>query len=87
MEKGAIDRIVHRNELRQEIADLLSMFQHKARPEGITDQVNDEPVVLKEPVEGEVPDELIEKEAESVDAIIGSEVPTSSELPLQTPNK
>ncbi|MCK5903596.1 MAG: acetyl-CoA carboxylase carboxyltransferase subunit beta [Cocleimonas sp.] len=35
LEKGAIDRIVSRNELRAEVADVLCILTHKPRPEGI----------------------------------------------------
>ena len=87
LEKGAIDRIIHRNELRGEIADLLSMFQHRARPEGINEEADDEPVILKKPEEGEVPEELIEKEASSLDVIIEGEIPAASDLPIQDTTK
>ncbi|PWQ96692.1 acetyl-CoA carboxylase carboxyl transferase subunit beta [Leucothrix arctica] len=87
LEKGAIDRIIHRNELRTEISDLLSMFQHRARPEGISQVTEAEPVVLKEPVAGEVPEELIEKEASSLDAIIEGEIPAANNLPIQNTTK
>ena len=32
LEKGAIDMIVHRNEMRETIADLLAILQHKPTP-------------------------------------------------------
>lgn len=37
LEKGAIDMIVSRNELRASIADLLAMMQHKSRPADLND--------------------------------------------------
>ncbi len=37
LEKGAIDMIVSRNELRASIADLLAMLQHKSRPAELND--------------------------------------------------
>lgn len=88
LEKGAIDRIVHRNELRREISDLLSMMQHRARPEGITDSADDEQIVLKELNANEVvPEELIEKEPSSLDAILEGEIPAASDLPIQSTDK
>ena len=41
LEKGAIDKIVHRNQLRKEIADLLCMLQHRPRPIEL-DQIEEE---------------------------------------------
>ncbi|HHC74263.1 MAG TPA: acetyl-CoA carboxylase carboxyltransferase subunit beta [Thiothrix sp.] len=35
LEKGAIDRIVDRNDLRAQIADLVCMMQHRPRPESL----------------------------------------------------
>lgn len=35
LEKGAIDRIIPRNEMRAEVADLLAMMMHKPRPSDI----------------------------------------------------
>lgn len=35
IEKGAIDRIIPRHKLRQDIADMLCMFMHKPRPENM----------------------------------------------------
>jgi len=88
LEKGAIDRIVHRNELRREISDLLSMMQHRARPEGITDSADDEQIILKELNANEVvPEELIEKEPSSLDAILEGEIPAASDLPIQNTDK
>jgi len=37
LEKGAIDMIVSRNDLRASVADLLAMLQHKPRPEALHD--------------------------------------------------
>ncbi len=39
LEKGAIDRIISRNELRAEISDMLAILKHRPRPESI-DQVD-----------------------------------------------
>ncbi|CAA6815315.1 MAG: Acetyl-coenzyme A carboxyl transferase beta chain (EC [uncultured Thiotrichaceae bacterium] len=50
LEKGAIDRIIPRNEMRAEIADLLAMMMHKPRPAGID-------------VEDEVEVEVVEESA------------------------
>ena len=87
LEKGAIDRIVHRNELRREIAALLTMLQHRARPEGIDEPDVVEPVILTEPLEGEVPEELIDKEPPSVDAIIQDATPAAAPSDAASPKK
>jgi acetyl-CoA carboxylase carboxyl transferase subunit beta len=87
LEKGAIDQIVHRNELRKEVSDLLSMLQHRARPAGINDTSEIEPVVLTEPEADGIPEELIEKEASSLDAIIEGEIPAASDVPIQSTPK
>ena len=74
LEKGAIDRIIHRNHLRREIADLLCILQHRARPTEIDQDTPEEPIPLKVPAEGEVLPEMIEKlPPESAD-ILESEI-------------
>ncbi|MEE9302954.1 MAG: hypothetical protein V3U84_04125, partial [Thiotrichaceae bacterium] len=35
LEKGAVDRIISRNDLRAEIADLLAILKHRPRPASI----------------------------------------------------
>ena len=42
LEKGAIDKIIRRNELRAEIADLLAILKHRPRPTYETDVVVEE---------------------------------------------
>ncbi|PID46423.1 MAG: acetyl-CoA carboxylase carboxyl transferase subunit beta [Proteobacteria bacterium] len=63
LQKGAIDRIVHRGQLRQEIASLLSMLQHRPRPEEL-DQLpeSEEPVVRTAPDEEDIPQDMIQTE-------------------------
>ncbi len=39
LEKGAIDKIINRNDMRAEIADLLAMLTHKPRPESIDEEM------------------------------------------------
>ena len=51
IEKGAIDRIISRHQLRSEIADMLCLFMHKPRPENMAEVdaiVQPEPVVASE---------------------------------------
>lgn len=45
LEKGAIDRIIPRNEMRAEVADLLAMLMHKPRPSDIDAQDEEETIV------------------------------------------
>jgi acetyl-CoA carboxylase carboxyl transferase subunit beta len=42
VEKGAIDMIVSRNELREKIADLLAMMMHAPRPDSIEREANEQ---------------------------------------------
>ena len=89
LEKGAIDRIIHRNHLRKEIADLLSMMQHRPRPEGLDQLEEEAPLELRQPGE-EIPTELIETEKpipeEIIDPVIeGKE--TAPDAPSETPQK
>ena len=63
LEKGAIDKIVPRNQLRREIADMLCMLQHRPRPIEL-DQIEEEvPFKLTLPSEGDLPPELIKSDA------------------------
>ncbi len=51
IEKGAIDRIISRHQLRSEIADMLCLFMHKPRPENMAETdaiVQPEPIVASE---------------------------------------
>jgi len=41
LEKGAIDKIVSRNDMRCEIIDLLCMLTHKPRPEGVDEEMQE----------------------------------------------
>lgn len=50
IEKGAIDRIIPRQKLRQEIADMLCMFLHKPRPENMKESDN---ILKPEPIKSE----------------------------------
>jgi len=55
LQKGAIDKIVPRNQLRREITDLLCMLQHRPRPLEL-DQIEEEvPFKLTLPSEDELP--------------------------------
>jgi len=74
LEKGAIDRIIHRNHLRREIADLLCILQHRARPSGIDQDTSEEAIPLKVPAEGEVLPEMIEQLPPESTDILESEV-------------
>lgn len=74
LEKGAIDRIIHRNHLRREIADLLCILQHRARPSGIDQDASEEAIPLKVPAEGEVLPEMIEQLPPESTDILESEV-------------
>lgn len=64
LEKGAIDKIVPRNQLRREIADLLCMFQHRPRPIALDQIEEDVSFTLTLPSEGELPPELQETKPE-----------------------
>ena len=41
LEKGAIDKIVSRNDMRCEVIDLLCMLTHKPRPEGLDEEIQE----------------------------------------------
>ena len=41
LEKGAIDKIVSRNDMRCEVVDLLCMLTHKPRPEGVDEEIQE----------------------------------------------
>jgi len=41
LEKGAIDMIVSRNDMRSEVVDLLCMLTHKPRPEGVEEEIQE----------------------------------------------
>lgn len=78
LEKGAIDKIVPRNQLRREIADLLCMMQHRPRPLEL-DQIEEEvPFTLTLPSEGEVPAEMAEQVEAKADEV---PEPTNIEAP------
>lgn len=64
LEKGAIDRIIPRNMLRQEIADMLCMLSHRPRPENM--QATDA-IPTPAPLETDKVDdtEAVKEEAES----------------------
>lgn len=85
LEKGAIDKIVHRNQLRKEIADLLSMLQHKPRPEGLDQIEEEEPIKLRlPPDEAEIPAEMLQTEKQADEEIIDPGVAEAPE-PEDTP--
>ena len=90
LEKGAIDRIIHRNHLRKEIADLLSMMQHRPRPEGLDQLEEEAPLELRQPGE-EIPTELIETEKpipeEIIDPVIIEGKEAAPDAPPETPQK
>ena len=66
LEKGAIDKIVPRNQLRREITDLLCMLQHRPRPVEL-DQIEEEvPFKLTLPSEGDIPPELVKVSTEEI---------------------
>ena len=50
VEKGAIDRIISRNDLRSEVADMLCLMMHKPRPDNM--EVDD--IIFSEPPKEEV---------------------------------
>jgi len=54
IEKGAIDRIIPRQKLRQEIADMLCMLSHKPRPENMEEIDN---ILKPEPIKSEEKEE------------------------------
>lgn len=72
LEKGAIDKIVPRHQLRREIADLLCMLQHRPRPLEL-DQIEEEvPFKLTLPADVEAPattDAPVEAETEEAPEI------------------
>ena len=54
IEKGAIDRIIPRQMLRQEIIDIICMFTHKPRPENMKEiDAIEKPEVVKSPDEND----------------------------------
>ena len=61
IEKGAIDRIIPRNKLRQDIADMLCMMMHKPRPENMEAI---DAIQQPEPIKAEDTDVKEEKPAE-----------------------
>lgn len=87
LEKGAIDKIVPRNQLRQEIADLLCMLQHRPRPIEL-DQIEEEvPFKLTLPSEGEIPAELVEAVTEEAPKTDEVEAPVIAETKKTKPKK
>ncbi|MEE9309571.1 MAG: acetyl-CoA carboxylase, carboxyltransferase subunit beta [Cocleimonas sp.] len=62
IEKGAIDRIIPRHQLRAEIADMLCMMMHKPRPENMAEI---DAIVQPEPIVASPEDDV---ETKSVDA-------------------
>lgn len=74
IEKGAIDRIIPRQNLRCEIADLLCMMTHKPRPEG-----------MKEADAIPTPKQNLETEQDTDDNINNS-IDNSSELKNESPS-
>jgi acetyl-CoA carboxylase carboxyl transferase subunit beta len=60
LEKGAIDMIVSRNDMRCQVVDLLCMLTHKPRPEGIEEELQELANTVLEEKAPEV--ENIEKE-------------------------
>lgn len=64
IEKGAIDRIIPRHLLRQEIADMLCMFTHKPRPENMEEI---DSILKPEPIKVEDNAATAEKDSENKD--------------------
>ena len=60
IEKGAIDRIISRHQLRAEIADMLCMMMHKPRPQNMAET---DAIVQPEPVVATDTDEESKKES------------------------
>lgn len=86
LEKGAIDKIVPRNQLRREIADMLCMLQHRPRPIEL-DQIEEEiPFELTLPAEGDIPPELIKTESDDASEAGEAEIiePRDSNTPKTT---
>jgi acetyl-CoA carboxylase carboxyl transferase subunit beta len=68
IEKGAIDRIIPRHKMRQDIADMLCMFMHKPRPanmEEVDAIAKPEPLQTTEGKEEEQPADATDNETES----------------------
>ena len=63
IEKGAIDRIIPRQMLRQEIVDIPCMMTHKPRPENMKEiDAIEKPEVIKTPDEADEPKKTDAKE-------------------------
>ncbi len=74
LEKGAIDKIIPRNQMRREIADMLCMLQHRPRPIEL-DQIEEEiPFELTLPSEGDIPTELIKSDKDEVAEVSEAEI-------------
>ena len=65
LEKGAIDKIVSRNDMRCEVVDLLCMLTHKPRPEGVDEEIQEHENIELTTEESTVDDN--EKKEESSD--------------------
>lgn len=59
IEKGAIDRIISRHQLRSEIADMLCLFMHKPRPQNMAET---DAIVQPEPITASEADTKTEKD-------------------------
>ena len=87
LEKGAIDKIVPRSQLRSEITDLLCMLQHRPRPIAL-DQIEEEPPLkLTLPSEDVVPPEAVEKIEEAVTEVSPDELAIKPEATKTDPEK
>jgi acetyl-CoA carboxylase carboxyl transferase subunit beta len=62
IEKGAIDRIIPRHQLRSEIADMLCLFMHKPRPGNMAEI---DAIVQPEPITAAETDDADKKTADN----------------------
>ncbi len=85
LEKGAIDKIVPRNLLRREIADLLCMLQHRPRPIDLDEAEEEIPFELTLPAE--VKPEKIEDEVESLETETAKEKAVKPKINKLKPKK